>query len=140
MRDCAFCRIARNEVKPAIVYEDEFIVAFLDRTPIRRGHTQIIPRSHYGTFDELPADLALRIVTLGQQLARRMKTLYAVSGVAFVFTGGDVAHAHAHVIPMVEPTDVTSTQYMLEPKPELSSKHLRTDIQTLRKVAAELRG
>jgi len=90
------------------------------------------------TFDELPLELAAQILRVGQQLARRMKALYAVNRVAFVFTGGDVPHAHAHVVPMVEPTDITSGQYMLEPKSPLGSDHLRTDLKTLRQVAAEI--
>jgi histidine triad (HIT) family protein len=37
-----------------------------------------------------------------------------VERVAFMFTGTDIAHAHAHVLPMVEPTDVTSRRYIVE--------------------------
>ena len=35
--------------------------------------------------------------------------------VGLFFTGVDIAHAHAHVVPMVEPTDITSRQYIAEP-------------------------
>ena len=31
-----------------------------------------------------------------------------------MFTGTDIAHAHAHVVPMVEPHDLTSRQYIAE--------------------------
>ena len=34
--------------------------------------------------------------------------------VAFLFTGGDVPHAHAHVVPMVAGTDITSRRYIAE--------------------------
>src|SRR5258708_6444720 len=67
--DCLFCRISQNEVAAHIVYEDERLLAFLDRGPIRPGHTQIMPREHFAYFDDAPADLLAAIVTVGQRLS-----------------------------------------------------------------------
>ena len=111
---CLFCRIARRECPAHIVYEDNYLVAFLDTGPIRPGHVQIIPRDHYPTFDDLTAELASRIIILGQRLARILKAKNGVSRAAFLFTGGDIAHAHAHVLPVIEPTDITSRRYIAE--------------------------
>jgi histidine triad (HIT) family protein len=41
-----------------------------------------------------------------------MNHIYGVPRVAFLFTGGDLPHAHAHVIPMHENTDITSRLYI----------------------------
>lgn len=111
---CLFCRIARREIPAHIVYEDDHLVAFLDTGPIRPGHVQIIPRDHYPTFDDLTAELASRIIVLGQRLARILKERNHVSRAAFLFTGGDIAHAHAHVLPLIAPTDITSRRYIAE--------------------------
>ncbi|WP_425049813.1 HIT family protein [Psychromarinibacter sp. S121] len=111
---CLFCGIACGDVPAAIVYEDDELVAFLDTMPIRRGHVQIIPRAHYPYFDDLPGDLAGRMLVLGQRLARAMKQVYGVQRVGFAFTGGDVDHAHAHVVPLHEKTDLTSRRYIAE--------------------------
>jgi histidine triad (HIT) family protein len=111
---CPFCRIARREIPAHIIYEDEYLVAFLDTGPIRPGPVQIIPRDHYRAFDELTAELASRIIILGQRLARILKSNYEVTRAAFLFTGGDIAHAHAHVVPMVAPTDITSRRYIAD--------------------------
>jgi histidine triad (HIT) family protein len=109
---CVFCEIAKGSISANIVYEDDLIIAFLDIGPIRPGHTQIIPRQHFESFDSLPEQIACRILRVGQHMARSMKTLFAVERVAFVFTGGDVAHAHAHIVPMHDPTDITSRRYI----------------------------
>ena len=106
---------------------------------MRPGHTVIVPRSHVETFERLPAPLAHRLLGLGQQLARRMKELYKVERVAFFFTGTDVAHAHAHVVPMHEKMDITSARYLVsQEKISWSSEHLRTDTETLKRVRDEL--
>ena len=121
------------------VHEDGEVIALLDIAPIRPGHTVILPKTHVETFERLPAPLAGRILDLGQQLARRMKELYEVDRVAFFFTGTDVAHAHAHVVPLHARMDVTSARYIVSQKEiSWSSEHLRTDAEILRRVRDEL--
>lgn len=111
---CLFCRIARGEVPSHAVHADEKLHAFLDIRPIRPGHVQIVPREHHAWFDDLPADLAADIVHLGQRLAGALKRIYGVRRVGFLFTGGDVPHVHAHVVPLVAGTDITSRRYIAE--------------------------
>ena len=128
-----------GEIPSIRIHEDGEVIALLDIAPIRPGHTVILSRSHVETFEKLPAPLAGRILDLGQQLARRMKELYRVERVAFFFTGTDVAHAHAHVVPLHEKMDVTSARYIAS-KAEVSwsSEHLRTNADALRRVRDEL--
>jgi histidine triad (HIT) family protein len=111
---CLFCEMARGRGGATVVHESDRLMAFLDICPIRRGHVQIIPRQHFTCFDDLPAPLAGEIVALGQKIARAQKRLYQVERAAFLFTGGDIGHAHAHVVPMVEKTDITSRRYIRE--------------------------
>jgi histidine triad (HIT) family protein len=135
MPDCLFCRIASHDVEAVVLHEAEELVAFLDIGPIRPGHTQIIPKAHVATFELLPSALAEQILDLGQQLARRMKEVFGVERVAFLFTGGDVAHAHAHVVPLHEKTDITSGRYIVAPSEVTwGSAHLITDAATLQRV------
>jgi histidine triad (HIT) family protein len=112
--DCLFCRIIQRKVPAHIVHEDERVLALLDRGPIRPGHTQIVPREHFAYFDDAPADVLAATVTVGQQLARAMKRTLRVPRVAFLFTGGDIAHVHAHAVPIHEKTDITSRRYIVE--------------------------
>jgi histidine triad (HIT) family protein len=112
--DCWVCRIARGSEAAHIVHEDNRLLAFLDRGPIRSGHTQIVSKEHFPYFDDAPAEVVSSIVLLGQKLAAAMKRLYRVPRVAFLFTGGDIAHVHAHVVPMLEKTDITSRRYIAE--------------------------
>ncbi|WP_105436096.1 HIT family protein [Neorhizobium tomejilense] len=141
---CLFCEIANQRVSAAIVYEAEHLLAFLDVCPIRKGHVQIIPRQHFGFFEELPAKLASEIVAAGQLIARAQKSLYQVERAAFLFSGGDIAHVHAHVVPMHEKTDITSRQYIAEksltfvPAPRATSTELMTVADELRSAMSQL--
>jgi histidine triad (HIT) family protein len=97
-----------------ILHEDDKIMAFLDLCPIRPGHTQIIPKEHHPFFDDLPPATGSRIFAVAQEISRAMKRIYQVPRVAFPFTGGDVPHVHAHLVPMHEKTDITSRLYIAE--------------------------
>ena len=89
-------------------------MAFLDINPIRPGHVQIVPRKHFAYYDDIPAPISSEIMLLGQRLAPVLRRFFGSPRVAFLYTGGDIAHAHAHVVPMQESTDITSRQYIVE--------------------------
>lgn len=110
--NCIFCRIASGEIPSHVVYEDDQLKAFLDIQPIRPGHVLIVPKAHHDYYDDLPPELASAIVHLGQRLGKAMKAAYGVERVGFLFTGTDVAHVHAHIVPMHEKTDITSPIYI----------------------------
>lgn len=111
---CVFCGIVARRIPAHFVHEDERFVAFLDIHPIRTGHMQIVPRDHYAYFDDMPHELAAEILAFAQRSARGMKSLYGVPRVGFMFSGADVAHVHAHVVPVRETTDITSRAYIVE--------------------------
>lgn len=138
-QNCIFCRITSGQIPSYVVYEDDDLKAFLDIRPIRPGHVLIVPKQHHNYFDDLPAHLASAIVHLGQRLGKAMKAHYGVERVAFLFTGTDVSHVHAHVVPMHEKTDITSPVY-IEQKNLTFELAPQASAQALAQTAAELRG
>lgn len=134
---CPFCEMAEGRIRPTIILENDRLLAFLDIHPIRRGHVQIVPREHFAYFEDLPSDLAGEIIALGQRIARAQKRIYKVERVAFLFSGGDIAHAHAHLVPMVEKTDITSPRYIKE-GPLTFAAAPRATMEELKAVADEL--
>jgi len=112
--DCLFCRIGARSLPSHVVHESDRILAFLDIHPIRRGHVVVITKAHHAYFDDLPADVAAEILGVARELAPILRRRYDAKRVGFMFTGTDIAHAHAHVVPMVEPTDITSRRYIAE--------------------------
>ena len=111
---CVFCSIAAGSVPAAIIHQDAEFLAVPDIGQIRRGHTLIFPREHVETFEQMAPEPAARLMHLGQRIARAQKQLYSVDRVGFLLTGGDVPHVHAHLVPMVEKTDLTSRRYIQE--------------------------
>ncbi|NYT44540.1 HIT family protein [Alcaligenaceae bacterium] len=109
---CIFCAIASKKIPAHIIHEDDDFVAFLDIHPIRPGHVLIVSRDHHAYFDDLPPELAGRLMQMAQRFSKTMKQLHGVERVGLAFTGTDVAHVHAHLVPLHSNTDLTSTAYI----------------------------
>lgn len=132
---CLFCRIARGDLPAHVIYADDHILGFLDLHPIRTGHALVIPRAHHTWFEDLPENLATRITTLCQRIARQMKALYGVERVAMMYTGIHVPHAHAHVVPMHHVHDVTSAAYLADGAAAFSAPPTPAEAELVRTAA-----
>ncbi len=104
MTDCIFCKIANREVNSRIVFENERVVAFHDLFPAAPTHVLIVPRQHYSTLNDVPADQAAllgEMVATATQLAK--DNGFAEDGYRVVMNcnpdgGQSVYHIHLHLL------------------------------------------
>ncbi len=102
--DCIFCKILRGEIPSAQIYADDHVVAFLDIAPAAKGHTLVIPRPHYETMFDMPAELVQPVFAATQRVGRALMAGLGAEGVNvaqnnFAASGQMVFHVHWHVIP-----------------------------------------
>jgi histidine triad (HIT) family protein len=103
-KDCLFCLIASKEIKSAIVYESEDMMAFRDINPQAPTHILIIPREHIPTTNDLEEHheaLVGKMALLAKELAA--KEGIAQEGYRLVFNcnrnaGQAVYHIHLHLL------------------------------------------
>ena len=105
---CVFCEIIAGRAPASIVYADEHILAFLDIRPVRPGQLLIIPRRHIDHFCDLPDELSIRILLLGQRVSRVMRRMLSAKRVGMIVHGFGVPHAHLVVLPLEHAPDITS--------------------------------
>ena len=76
--ECLFCGIVSGREKSWVVYRDPHVMALLDRHPMTRGHTLVIPVHHYESMLDIPETLLKRVVVLSKKLCmayeRALKT------------------------------------------------------------------
>mgnify|MGYP000854695898 CR=1 FL=1 len=77
-------------------------VAFLDRSPVFKGHVLVVPRRHVATLPELPAELLPGYFELVRRISDAMPSALDVHG-TFVAINNvvsqSVPHLHTHVVP-----------------------------------------
>lgn len=99
---CLFCKIANCELAARIVFEDDDCLAFLDHRPVFPGHCLLIPKQHYETLIDLPANLIEPVFRDVQLLARAVEVGMQAHGTFVAMNNRvsqSVAHLHVHVVP-----------------------------------------
>jgi len=100
--ECGFCRISSGEIRPRMVYEDQYVMAFLDSDPDNEGHVIVITRQHYHDIDEIPSDILGIMIDLTGKIVAQIKKLYAPDGYTVMHNGGafnETDHFHFHIFP-----------------------------------------
>jgi len=99
---CLFCGIVNGEVGASMVFEDEISIAFLDHRPLFHGHCLLVPREHFETLTDLPAELIGPFFKNAQLLARAVESALEAEG-SFVAMNNRVSqsvpHLHVHIVP-----------------------------------------
>lgn len=100
--NCIFCKIIRRELAANIVFEDDVSLAFLDHRPLFPGHILLVPKTHYETLGDLPAQLVGPLFTNAQLLTRAVEIALEAEG-SFVAMNNRVSqsvpHLHVHIVP-----------------------------------------
>ena len=99
---CPFCAIVAGTAAADVVLTDDVAVAFLDRTPVFKGHVLVVPRRHVVPLPDVPADLLAPLFERVQRIATALPRALDADG-TFVAINNvvsqSVAHLHVHVVP-----------------------------------------
>ena len=108
---CIFCDIVAGKAPASLVFENDQILAFLTIQATRPGEALVIPKEHIDHFTDVPDDVAAHIMVIGQRLGRRMREALNPLRVGYVVHGFGIPHAHLIVLPLHDPSDITSGRF-----------------------------
>ncbi len=102
--DCIFCKITAGQLPSTRIYEDETVLAFMDVSPVVKGHVLVIPRTHYEQITQTPEAILAHLVRVVQRVARAQISGLQAEGINVSQANGRCAgqivpHIHFHVIP-----------------------------------------
>src|SRR5512138_2619180 len=98
---CVFCAVVAGAPHHAI-YRDDATVAFLDHTPVIKGHTLVVPATHYETLDDLPDDALVPLFSVVRRVSVAMQRALGAEGSLVLSNtriSQSVPHVHVHVVP-----------------------------------------
>lgn len=102
MKGCTFCDIVAGDIPAYSVFEGTSVLAFLDHRPLLPGHVLVVPKTHYETLGELPADQVGLFFLTVQHLAIAVERGLNADGsfvAANIRISQSVPHLHVHVVP-----------------------------------------
>jgi histidine triad (HIT) family protein len=104
--DCIFCRIINGEIPCYKVYEDDYVMAFLDISQVTKGHTLLVPKTHVRNIYELDASTAQTLFQALPKVAYAIKQAFHPIGLTTIINTDkphqSVFHLHIHLIPRYE--------------------------------------
>ena len=121
MKDCLFCKIVAGDIPSAKVYEDDKVIAFLDINPINPGHTLIIPKREIDYLFDLDDHLLGGMMMFAKKIARAIEEEVKCERIGMMVAGLEVPHAHIHLIPILQISDLNFANAKTADNDELAS-------------------
>lgn len=113
-----FSRIVAGEIPAYKVAEDDRFLAFLDISPLREGHTLVIPKRETDWIFDLPDEELAALHLFAKRVAKALRAAVDCRRVGMAVIGLEVPHAHIHLIPMQTVSDMNFANPKLAPSAE----------------------
>ena len=99
-----FQKIIDGEIPCYRIYEDDYVLAFLDIAPLSIGHTLVVPKEPIASLHELSLESG---AALGTALIKISSAIVKATGISSynilqnngVIANQAVSHVHFHIIP-----------------------------------------
>ncbi|EQD39629.1 HIT (histidine triad) family protein [mine drainage metagenome] len=102
IKDCIFCNLIAGKSNANKVFEDAVAFAFLDRSPVFKGHTLFVPKKHYVNLYELGDDIIERFFSDLRLVAKGVELGTEADGTLIIENNNvsqSVSHLHFHIVP-----------------------------------------
>ena len=102
-----FTKIIHGELPSYKIAEDEKFYAFLDINPLKEGHTLVIPKQEIDYFFDINDDLLQEYMLFSKSVAKAIEKSIPCLRVGLTVIGLEVPHAHIHLIPIENISDMS---------------------------------
>jgi len=126
-----FTKIINGDIPAYKIAEDEHYFAFLDINPLAKGHTLVIPKNQVDYIFDLSDDEYNGLFLFAKKVAIVIKKHFPCKKVGIAVIGIEVAHAHIHLVPInnVSDLDFKNPKLVLSPSEfEAIAQKIKTDI------------
>jgi histidine triad (HIT) family protein len=113
-----FSKIIAGEIPSYRVAEDDRFYAFLDINPVAKGHVLVVPKKEIDYLFDLDDNTLSGMIVFAKKVAVAMKKAIECKKIGVSVIGLEVPHAHIHLIPIVQESDLnfSNPRRQLTPK------------------------
>lgn len=123
-----FTKIIKGEIPCHLIGEDEDNFAFLDIFPLRPGHILVVPKQEVDYIFDLPEKQLASLHVFSKKIAVAQIKAFPCKRIGTAVIGLEVPHAHIHLVPMNQTSDLDFTQ----PKLSISQSDLEEHAKAIR--------
>ena len=133
---CLFCKIINGEIPCKKVYESNSSIAFLDISPVSKGHCLVLPKKHYDNYLLMPENEICEYQKDIHIVCKKINELLNPNGINILTNinesaGQTVMHTHFHIIPRYDNNDMIKIEFGKSIECDIDNIHtlLKKDIQ-----------
>ncbi|MDR0836413.1 MAG: HIT domain-containing protein [Tannerella sp.] len=123
-----FSRIVAGEIPCYKIAENEEFLAFLDISPLSKGHTLVIPKKETDYIFDIEDATLGRMMIFAKKTAQAIEKAIECKRIGVAVIGLEVPHAHIHLIPITKESDMLFSN----PKLKLSKEAFETIAEEIR--------
>lgn len=100
--DCLFCKIINGDIPCYKIYENDYVLAFLDINPDSDGHTLIIPKKHFTDLNDIDDIILSEIFKAAKLVKKILEEKLGCEGIVLQQNNGfiqEIKHYHLHLKP-----------------------------------------
>lgn len=123
-----FSKIIAGEIPSYKIAETDLFYAFLDISPMAKGHTLVVPKQETDYIFDLDDTLLAEMAVFAKTVARAIEKAVSCKRVGMMVIGMEVPHAHIHLIPINKEGDMS-----------LANKRLKLSKEEFEEIAGAIR-
>ena len=108
-----FTKIIQGEIPCYKIAEDENFIAFLDITPIAKGHVLVVPKQECDKIFDVNIEILSKWLLFAQPIAKAIEKTFPCKRCGISVIGLEVPHAHMHLVPINSADDLNFTRKKL---------------------------
>lgn len=127
-----FSKIVAGEISCYKIAESENYLAFLDVSPLAKGHTLVIPKKETNYLFDLNDEEFSGLQLFSKKIAKAIEKAIPCKRIGVAVIGLEVPHAHIHLIPLNHVSDINFSRPKLNlPKEEMEeiAKKIREQLK-----------
>ena len=109
-----FSKIVSGNMPSFKVAEDDHYLAFLDISPLAKGHVLVIPKQETDYIFDLDSEEYLGLFSFAKKVAIAMDKVISCERIGVAVIGLEVPHAHIHLVPLQDVSDINFERKKLE--------------------------
>lgn len=113
-----FSKIIKGEIPCYKVAEDDRFIAFLDISPVAKGHTLVVPKIEVDYLYDLDDDTLAALWLFSKKVAKAIEKVVPCNRIGVSVIGLEVPHAHVHLIPINTLADMDFTRERVKIAPD----------------------
>ena len=119
-----FSKIVVGEIPCYKIAENEDFLAFLDVSPLAEGHTLVIPKKEIDYIFNIEDNTLANLTLFAKKVAKAIEKAIPCKRIGVAVIGLEVPHAHIHLIPINNVSDIDFSRKKLSFSKEQMSETL----------------